>query len=473
MTTTIFTRDQAVERLHTLRGELETLKAKPRLGLRDEARLPEIIDELGDLKEHVERLDRAGELKGAGRGSSRLRVERGSIGDDTGHRGDGQRSAALRTLDDAVRDDRLGARGAEVVEDLMRSGSTSSQTWTQRYAAAAGAPSYERAFMKLLADPTRGHLTWTPDEADAYRRVAEVQGEQRAMSDTDAAGGFMLPLVLDPAIMLTSAGSINPLRQIARVVQTVSDSWHGVTSAGVTAEWTAEGAEVADASPTLDGPTIPVYKGDAFVPFSFEVQGDALNFMSELSKLLMDGAEQLNATAYTTGSGTGQPKGIVTAVAGVGGSVVSPITPETLVAGDVYALQNALPPRFQARASWNANLSIINIMRQMETTNGALKFPALQDDPPMLIGRTMWENSNMDGTYDPTATANNYLLLYGSFFDGFIIADRIGSSLEIVPHMFGANRRPTGQRGALLWFRTGSDVVNPNAFRLLNIATTA
>jgi predicted phage gp36 major capsid-like protein len=30
-----------------------------------------------------------------------------------------------------------------------------------------------------------------------------------------------------------------------------------------------------------------------------------------------------------------------------------------------------------------------------------------------------------------------------------------------------------GQRGALLWFRTGSDVVIPNAFRLLSIPTTA
>jgi predicted phage gp36 major capsid-like protein len=32
----------------------------------------------------------------------------------------------------------------------------------------------------------------------------------------------------------------------------------------------------------------------------------------------------------------------------------------------------------------------------------------------------------------------------------------------------GTSRRPTGQRGALLWFRTGSDVVVTNAFRLLN-----
>jgi HK97 family phage major capsid protein len=126
-----------------------------------------------------------------------------------------------------------------------------------------------------------------------------------------------------------------------------------------------------------------------------------------------------------------------------------------------------------SRGRRKLHLSIVNTLRQQETSNGALKFPALQDDPPMLLGRTMWENSNMDGTFDPAATANNYLLLYGSFAEEFIIADRIGSSLELVPHIFGANRRPTGQRGALLWFRTGSDVVNPNAFRLLNIATTA
>ena len=54
-----------------------------------------------------------------------------------------------------------------------------------------------------------------------------------------------------------------------------------------------------------------------------------------------------------------------------------------------------------------------------------------------------------------------------------VIVDRIGSTLELVPHLVGSSRRPTGQRGALLWFRTGSNVVVPQAFRMLNIATTA
>jgi HK97 family phage major capsid protein len=459
--------------MQEVHDEMEVLGDRPRLSARDDARFNELADEFNDLDEHRKRLERAGELAGASRGRGRLRTERGSIGDDDTRRDD-RRSDAMCALDDAVRDERLGTRGAELVEDLMRTGPTMAQTWTQRWAAATGAPEYERAFAKLVANPTQGHLEWTESEASAYRRVAEVQGEQRAMSTTDSAGGYMIPLTLDPAVLLTSSGSINPLRQISPVVQTVTDTWQGVTSAGVVAEWISANSEVADASPTLGSPSIPVYKGDAFVPFSFEVQGDALNFMGELSKLLMDGAEQLNATAYTTGSGSGQPTGIITSLVGSAGTVplITPATPETLVAGDVYALQNSLPPRFQPNAKWTANLSIINSLRQFETTNGALKFPALQDNPAMLLSRTMYENSNMDGTLDAAATANNYLLLYGAM-ENFVIVDRIGSTLELVPHLVGSNRRPTGQLGALLWFRTGSNVVVPQAFRLLNIATTA
>ncbi|WP_319454254.1 MULTISPECIES: phage major capsid protein [unclassified Mycobacterium] len=417
-------------------------------------------------------------VRSAGQPGSGMMIEAGSPNgersDEDRPPADRHRDDAMRTLERATTAGKLEARGAELVEGLMKSGPTHSQTWTQRWAVAAGSEHYERAFAKLVANPTQGHLTWTTEEGDAYRAVAAVQSEQRAMSLTDNAGGYMVPLTLDPAVLLTSNGSINPLRQISRVVQTVTDTWQGVTSAGVTAEWTAEAAEVADASPTLGSPSIPVHKGDAFVPFSFEIQGDAVNFMQELGGLLVDGAEQLNATAYTTGSGSGQPTGIITSLVASAGTVplITPATPEVVAAGDIYAVQNALPPRFQPRASWNANLSIINTLRQMETTNGALKFPGLQDNPPMLLGRTMHENSNMDGTFDAAATATNYLLLYGAF-EQFVIVDRIGSTLELVPHLVGANRRPTGQRGALLWFRTGSNVVVPQAFRLLSIPTTA
>ena len=43
----------------------------------------------------------------------------------------------------------------------------------------------------------------------------------------------------------------------------------------------------------------------------------------------------------------------------------------------------------------------------------------------------------------------------------------------VVPPDGTPNGRPTGQRGLLLHVRTGSDVVVPNAFRVLSVPTTA
>ncbi|WP_051153382.1 phage major capsid protein [Nocardia niigatensis] len=393
-------------------------------------------------------------------------IERGTPFTDD-RRGNSQTDMAMRSIDAANKSGKLAAGGAETVEALVKTGTGQDRNWAQRWAIAAGSPAYERAFGKLLADPERGHMLFDEQEAAAFRAVESLKTEQRAMGiASGATGGFMVPLVLDPSVILTNSGSVNPLRQIARVVQTVGSQWRGVTSAGVTAEWTAEATEFADASPTLASPNIPVYKGDAFVPFSFELAMDGAEFIGELTELLVDAAEQLNAQAYTVGTGSGQPTGIVTALANAGGStIVTGSGTHVLAKADLFALQNALPPRSQSKAAWNANLTTINSVRQFETTNGALEFPEARNNPPMLLGRSLHENSAMSGI---NAVAHNYIAIYGDFKQ-FVIVDRIGSTLEMVPHLFGANRRPNGQRGAILWYRTGSDITNANAFRMLDV----
>jgi HK97 family phage major capsid protein len=138
-----------------------------------------------------------------------------------------------------------------------------------------------------------------------------------------------------------------------------------------------------------------------FVPFSVELQSDATSLMSELGRLLQDGATQLLNTALTTGSGTGQPTGIITALAASSPSVlVSSATADTFATADIFNTQNALQPRFQGNAQWVAPLSIINAARQFESANGSIKFPELAANPPHLLGRNVNELSNMDGTID-------------------------------------------------------------------------
>jgi len=178
--------------------------------------------------------------------------------------------------------------------------------------------------------------------------------------------------------------------------------------------------------------------------------GDAPTLVSEIGKLLSDGMLQLLNVALTTGSGTGSPTGIITALTG-GSSVVSTATADTLVAADVYAVQSSLGPRWQANARWAANLAVINRLRQLETANGSLVFPGLQATEPTLLGRPVHELSNMDGTLGGGA-GNDSVLLYGDF-SNFVVSQRIGSAVELIPHLFGSNQRPTGQRGMYMYAR--------------------
>lgn len=73
---------------------------------------------------------------------------------------------------------------------------------------------------------------------------------------------------------------------------------------------------------------------------------------------------------------------------------------------------------------------------------------------------------------NPAATADNHILLAGSF-DQYLAVRRVGTTIEFVPHLFGPDGRPTGQRGYYLYTRVGGGVLVPDAFRLLNVATTA
>ncbi|WP_324667186.1 Major capsid protein [Mycobacterium canetti] len=392
-------------------------------------------------------------------------------GDGDAPPGNSLRDTAFRTLDSCVRDGLMPARAAEVAETLCRTGPSQSTSWAQRWLAATGNRDYLGAFIKRVSNPVAGHTIWTDEEAEAWRVAAAVAAEQRAMGLVDTQGGFLIPAALDPAILLSGDGSTNPIRQVARVVQTTSEIWRGVASEGAEAHWYSEAQEVSDDSPALAQPAVPSYRGSAWIPFSVEIEGDAAGFVAEVSRVLADSVEQLQAAAFVNGSGNGEPTGFVSALTGTSDQVVVGAGSEAIVAADVYALQSALPPRFQTNSAFAANLTTINVLRQAETSNGALKFPSLHASPPMLAGKRIWEVSNMD-IVDAAVTATNYPLVLGDWSQ-FIITDRVGSTVELVPHVFGGNRRPTGQRGFFAWFRTGSDVLVRNAFRVLRVETTA
>ncbi|MFE2046638.1 phage major capsid protein [Streptomyces sp. NPDC059477] len=327
-----------------------------------------------------------------------------------------------------------------------------------------GSDHYMRAFESLLENAGNPALL----DEDEYASYRLAEAHRRAMTLTDAAGGFLVPFTLDPTIILTNAGSANPFRQVSTIKTITTDTWNGVSSAGVTAGWLAEADEVSDNSPGFAQPSIKPEKASAWVQGSFEVLADS-GFGTEVGPLLADAKDRLEAAAFATGDGTGKPKGAVTAVAAVPGSVVASATTDTYAVADVYAVEQALPPRHRitGRPSWMAAKPIINKTRQFDSAGGSSFWANLgMGQPEQLMGAPIYEASTMDGTIN--AGQDNYALMLGDFRNYYIV-DRVGMTMVYEPLVKGASGRPTGEAGWFAYWRVGADIVNADAFRLLNV----
>jgi HK97 family phage major capsid protein len=341
----------------------------------------------------------------------------------------------------------LPADGAARCEELINKNGVEFGTNIGRQLLATGSEEYLAAFQNYLNDP------------GGYSARA-------ALSLVSANGGYLVPFTLDPTIILTNAGSANPYRRIANVKTTTTNNWNGVTSAGVSAAWTAEGIEAADNSPTVGPLVITPQKATAYLFGSFEILGDS-DFAAQLPGLLADAKDRIEETAFAVGTGGTQPNGVVprgTVLAQGAGSLA------TLKSSDVYNLQAALPARFRgpgANNVWLGNLAIINQARNTPAFATSL-IPIVNDSTgqPTMLGKPFLESTSIAV---PVTTAKSLVYLDGN---QFYIVDRVGMSIVYDPIVIGGvSRIPTGQGAWYSFWRTGSDVSTATAVRVLSMLT--
>jgi HK97 family phage major capsid protein len=350
-------------------------------------------------------------------------------------------SRALAAVEQAP--DYVTEEQKENVDGLIRKSGRKQGALIARHILLTGSPEYHDAFYDYMSNPT-----------DNVQRAA--------LSLTNANGGYLVPFTLDPSVILTNSGSANPYRQISAIKTTATNTWNGVSSAGMNAAWLAEAGVVADASPTFSNISITPQKAAAWVFGSYEILEDS-DFESELPTLLADAKDRLEEAAFTTGSGTGQPKGIITAAT----TLVTghKATGTGLDVSDLYSTQAALPARFRRRAAWVMAISMINTARQFDTAGGSSYWTTLgQGSPEMLLGGGIYESTTM-AAY--VTTAGTKVAVYGDWKQ-YAIVDRIGMSVMYEPMVKdSATGRPTGQGGWFAFWRVGGDALVPGAFRVL------
>jgi HK97 family phage major capsid protein/HK97 family phage prohead protease len=351
-------------------------------------------------------------------------------------------------------------RSQSVVERLLNSIDDEEATLARRVMV-TGSPLYMRAWGKAMA--RQSPLAMTQEEQAALER-----GRALAVG-TGSAGGFAVPFQLDPTVILTSNGAINPLRQISRTATITGKEYDLVTSAGVSVSRSAENAAMADNTPTLAQPTVKAERVTAFVPFSMEVEQDWAALQSEMMMLIADAKDVEESSSFTNGDGTGTNAGGILGTLGTASNVSGGST-ANLTAADLYALEDVMPPRFRPRANWMASKTTYNAYRQLFTavasSAGDPWARPSQGQPAELLGYPAYEDSDMVTTH---ASGDRPIIL-GDFGRGFLIVDRVGMSSEVAPVLFDQSTgRPSGQRGLICFWRNNSVILIPNAFRAIKV----
>jgi HK97 family phage major capsid protein len=333
---------------------------------------------------------------------------------------------------------------------------------------------YRKAFRKYSAG--KGPWSFTAEEMAALNDYEKFEaGISRAANEnTGSAGGFGVPILIDPSIILTSGAADVPLLRVCRVETVTNNLWEGVSTPGMTWSYSTESTEASDNTPTLSQPTVRVHKPQGFLPYSLEIGQDYPGFANEFGRLIDQSYQDLLASITMTGTGTNQPFGIFVALSNAT-SVTIPTTDGAFGGADVFKVWNALPERYRGNATWVMSVNVQSAIRQFAANQSLAQSAYFTidlsggqfrlNDRPVII--TDYAPTGVGGSVPGTTGLQN-ILAVADWQQTYLWVNRAGMSIEQIPMLFGnSNRFPTGQRGLYAWARNGGNVVNQRGGQLL------
>ena len=370
-----------------------------------------------------------------------------------------ERMAGIETR---IAPEERGRRLPEVVDDPEA-------TPEEREAATiAERPEYREAFYRYARF---GLESLTSDDRDVLNQV-------RALSEgTDADGGYLVPPTLLAGVereMLAQeqlAPRMNTINTTVRSVQQVQ----GVDV--VQAQWVNELAPKPEDQPSFKRVQITARTGAVIVRVSEELLEDStFNLESYLSTLAAEAKVELEEASFVSGTGTGQPFGILTRLNAETGTPNRYTTAAagTLAADDFVRALYGLAPRYRRRAAWVLGTQAIIVARLLKeggaATNQYLWQPGLQaGDPATLLGKPVYEAADREASSgshpldNPVATGNDIGIV--GDLRRYTVLRRLNLQVKRLEELYAA----TDEVGFRFRFRTGGDVQNTKAFRSIRV----
>jgi predicted phage gp36 major capsid-like protein len=270
-----------------------------------------------------------------------------------------------------------------------------------------------------------------------------------ANEGTTTAGGFGVPVMIDPTIIITSGAADAPILRICRTEPVTNNVWKGVSSAGMTWSYDAEAAEVSDDMATLAQPSVTVYMPRGYIPYSIEVGMDYPGFASRCPS---------SSTRATPTCSRRRP---------------SSVRRHHVAARDLHRARREhqrrgrhhhgrlvrrrrhlqglerVPERYRSRATWVMSVSTSSRRSAVRGVGGGssssyftvdLTADGTVEDQRRPVIVTDYAPSYTSATVPGTTGAANILVV--GDFSNYLIAQRAGMSVEQVPMMIGSSQRP-------------------------------
>lgn len=322
---------------------------------------------------------------------------------------------------------------------------------------------YKSGFFKLISGVSMDSLT---------------SDERKAMSaGSDPDGGYLLPNSTQ-GMMVTKLFEQSVMRQIADVQTITTEKIEGVVDDDeASAGWVSElGTRSATSTPTVNRYEIAAHEMYAEPKVSQKLIDDAaVNVEAWLAGKVADKFARVEGTAFWTGTGVGQPRGLTsyTTAATADGSrawgqfehVVSGANGafHTTQFDPLQDLQGAMKDHFLPNAQWLMRREVRTAARKLKesTTNRYLWEPGMQvGAPERLNGYPVRVDQ-----YMPALATGSLSLAFGDFRQAYTIVDRMG---------IRTLRDPFTAKPFVVFYstkRTGGGAMNFEAVKFLKFST--
>lgn len=305
------------------------------------------------------------------------------------------------------------------------------------------------------------HAKWLRGGPDALSAEDMAIIRNTMSTTTPAEGGYTVQTDVATSV-LDALKAFGGMREVAEVMRTEK----GNPLSYPTSDGTAETGEIIPENTTATAldvsfgtKSLPVYKfSSKVIAVPFELLADSsIDIEAFVRNRIVQRLGRITNTMFTTGTGSAQPTGVVTAAttgvtAANGTSQVTAVTYDSLV-----DLQHSVDPAYRQNARWMFNDTTLRQIRKIkDAENRPIFVPGYESSvpggaPDMLLGAPITINQDM-----ASMAASAKSIAYGDFS-----YYKIRDVMDITMFRFTDSAyTKLGQVGFLAWMRSGGNLID-------------